>query len=471
MADNESDEQGNHHDHVPPTVFVDREKSKVLYAEAGKDFVDALFSFITLPLGTIARLVAKDEDSNIKAVHFGSISSLYQSVSDLDQQYLWSRTCKEMLLMPRNWMGSYCRMMKLNIDGIGPIQSSFCCENKDCKIENRVCISSVGNQKCICGKLLNREIFFEQSELNGFVKETSTFIVSDDLYVMPNNVGTKLNILPKHGLNYLDAIDRQTVVDLLKLSLVSKTPMSDFIFKREHFFDNFEPRNRFEFWIGEEKEPSDEMVVKIVRRKSNEHILFLEAEENFADFILSFLTFPLGGVLHILQGFSFLSCIDNLYKSMIELSPDRYLLSEEVKYELTQPLCAAQFELNKQILPIGKHNYKDRSKEYKFVDPKSPISGGYAKGPLTFVVTDNLVVNPISSFNVVNYLERMNVPLNDLDKRVVKIGVKEGLSILKASLTTTSALTNGLSVSIIDQFLQEERSQSKRAKLATTETN
>jgi hypothetical protein len=64
-------------------------------------------------------------------------------------------------------------------------------------------------------------------------------------------------------------------------------------------------------------------------------------------------------------------------------------------------------------------------KEYKFVAPKSPISGGYAKGPLTFVVTDNLVVNPISSFNVVNYLERMKIQLNDLDERVVKIGVKE----------------------------------------------
>ncbi|KAK2360971.1 hypothetical protein QL285_086186 [Trifolium repens] len=210
MAVNESDEQGNHHDHVPLTVFVDKEKSKVLYAEAGKDFVDVLLSFLTLPLGTIARLVAKD-DSNIKAVQFGSITSLYQSVSDLDQQYLWSKTCKDMLLKPRNTTGSYCRKMKLNIDDIGPFQSYFRCENKNCKIENRVCISFLGNQKCICGKLLNQEIFLKLSELNGFVKETSTFIVSDDLYVMPNNVGTKLKILQNHGLNELDAIDKQTV--------------------------------------------------------------------------------------------------------------------------------------------------------------------------------------------------------------------------------------------------------------------
>jgi hypothetical protein len=29
--------------------------------------------------------------------------------------------------------------------------------------------------------------------------------------VMPNNVGTKLKILQNHGLNELDAIDKQTV--------------------------------------------------------------------------------------------------------------------------------------------------------------------------------------------------------------------------------------------------------------------
>jgi hypothetical protein len=115
-----------------------------------------------------------------------------------------------MLLKPRNWTGSYCRMMKLNIDDIW-VQSCFSCENKDCKIENKVCISQFGYQKCICGKLLNQENFYEPGEEIGFVKETLTFIVSDDLYVMPNNVGTKLNILQKHGLNDLDAVDKQTV--------------------------------------------------------------------------------------------------------------------------------------------------------------------------------------------------------------------------------------------------------------------
>jgi len=210
--------------------------------------------------------------------------------------------------------------------------------------------------------------------------------------------------------------------------LVSKTPLTDFIFKKEQFVGNLDPRNRSEFWIREGDESSDEindkMVVKVLRRKSNEQILFLEAQDDFIDFILSFLTFPLGGVLHMLQGFSLLSCIDNLYKSMTELSSDGCLISEKLKEKLTKPPIPMQFELRNQILPIDT-KYKDHYTQYKFIDPKSPISGGYVKGPITFIVTDEMVVTPLSSIAVVSYLERMKVPFNDVEERVIRIGRKE----------------------------------------------
>lgn len=54
---NQSNKQGYT---LPLKVLVDKETNKVLFAEAGKDFVDVLLSFLTLPMGTIARLVAKD---------------------------------------------------------------------------------------------------------------------------------------------------------------------------------------------------------------------------------------------------------------------------------------------------------------------------------------------------------------------------------------------------------------------------
>jgi hypothetical protein len=195
---------------------------------------------------------------------------------------------------------------------------------------------------------------------------------------------------------------------------------------------NLDPKYRLDFWIEdvEEKQPPsseihDTIAVKVVRRKSNENILFVEAEEKFAELLFSFLKFPLGAVLHILKGISFLSCIDNLYKSMTELCSERCLRSQNIKDLLTNPRIALQFELQNKIVPIPIHSYKVQSESYNCVDPKSPISGGYTRGPLTFMVTDDLVVTPMSSVNVVSYLEKLKVPLNDVEERVIRIGAKE----------------------------------------------
>ncbi|KAK2360977.1 hypothetical protein QL285_086192 [Trifolium repens] len=462
MAATASDEQ---RDQFQIKVLVDKEKSKVLFAEAAKDFVDVLFSFLTLPLGTIARLVAAE--SNIEAVKFGSISSLYQSVANLDEQCLWNQTCKEMLLRPRTSMNRYCRNLKLNIDETECLPYFFC-EDNTCKVDNRICASFFRNQKCSCGKLLN---VFRPPKLtieDGFVKETMTFIISDDLFVMPNLLGTSINLLQKLGVNDINTFDKQTVIigkkeviDLLKLSLISKTPLSDFIFEKEQFVGNLDPRNIVEFWIGlgEVEEPCDEsnkMIVNVLRRKSNQQILFVEGKEDFADFLFSFLTFPLGGVLHTLVGFSSISCIDNLYKSITELSSDRCLRSQLVKDTvLTKPYISFQFELRNKILPIPVSPKPVIPRTLKFLDPKSPISGGFTRGPKSFMVTDGFVVTPTSSISGLAYLEKINVPLTDVEERVMSISRKEGLSILKASLASTSALTNGLGHSIIHQFLRE----------------
>ncbi|WVZ86947.1 hypothetical protein U9M48_033658 [Paspalum notatum var. saurae] len=54
-------------------LFVDMEKRRVLFAEADKDFVDVLFSWLTLPLGTIARLLGKQSQ-------MGCLDHVYRSV-------------------------------------------------------------------------------------------------------------------------------------------------------------------------------------------------------------------------------------------------------------------------------------------------------------------------------------------------------------------------------------------------------
>ncbi|KAK7339811.1 hypothetical protein VNO77_20496 [Canavalia gladiata] len=469
---------------VPLKVLVDRKKNRVLFAETEKDFVDVLLSFLTLPLGTIARLVAKD--SNIQPMRVGSVSSLYESVSNLEEKHLRTQTCKEMLLQPRNSLESYCQQLKLNIDDTEPMKY-FICNKSDCFRKQSGSLYSIfKNQRCSCGSVMNRVVSPEYLTIeNGFVKETATFIICDDLYIMPNVFGASFNLFHKLGIEDMEAVEEQTVeitkkevVDLLKFSLISNTPMTDFILKREQYLDKFTPMDQYQFEIGEV--PSQEgrqMVVKVQLRKSNGKILFAEVEEDFADFLFSFLTFPLGGVLHMLHGFSSLSCIDKLYKSMTELSSDRYLKSQGLKEKLSKPLCAPQFNPSNQILPIGAeclpayycYSYlKDgfyhpilvtsvKCNFYPYetnvlsniIDPKFPAGEssspqGFVKGPSMYMVTDDLVVTPISSISAVSYLNRLKVPIFDLEERILTLGVKECLGILKASLTSTSALTNGL---------------------------
>ncbi|MCI13293.1 DUF674 family protein, partial [Trifolium medium] len=129
-------------------------------------------------------------------------------------------------------MEAYCRQLRLNIDDTEPMKF-FVCENLECNSsvkEGKNRLSLFRNQKCGCGKVLNR-VLSPPAE-NGFAKENATFIISDDLYVMPNVFGT-------------------VVFDILKLSLVTKTPLTDFFFKKSPFPLEFKQRKQSEYRIRE----------------------------------------------------------------------------------------------------------------------------------------------------------------------------------------------------------------------------
>ncbi|MCI65119.1 DUF674 family protein, partial [Trifolium medium] len=66
-------------ENVSMKLLLNEKGNKVLLA--GKDFVDILCSFLTMPLGTFARLVEKE--SSIGPVTVGCLNSLYQSVRDM----------------------------------------------------------------------------------------------------------------------------------------------------------------------------------------------------------------------------------------------------------------------------------------------------------------------------------------------------------------------------------------------------
>jgi len=116
---------------IPLKVLVDKQRNKVVFVEATQDFIDTLFSFLSLPLGTIVRLLAtnsNDKQQQSESSPFlGNIKHLYQSVQNLTTDDVWNNSvCKEMLLSPRNPCESLCMKLFLNIDDTEPSDKFFC---------------------------------------------------------------------------------------------------------------------------------------------------------------------------------------------------------------------------------------------------------------------------------------------------------------------------------------------------------
>ena len=61
-------------------LFVEKERNRVVFAEAGSDFIDTLFSFLTLPMGTIVRILNNNLESESRVI--GSFSN-YTLVSKI----------------------------------------------------------------------------------------------------------------------------------------------------------------------------------------------------------------------------------------------------------------------------------------------------------------------------------------------------------------------------------------------------
>ncbi|GMP63511.1 hypothetical protein CsSME_00025163 [Camellia sinensis var. sinensis] len=74
-------------------LLIDTKAHKVLFAEAGKDFVDFLFNILSLPVGTVVRLLANTS-------MIGSLGNLYESVENLNETYMQSNQSKETVETP-----------------------------------------------------------------------------------------------------------------------------------------------------------------------------------------------------------------------------------------------------------------------------------------------------------------------------------------------------------------------------------
>ncbi|KAG8387029.1 hypothetical protein BUALT_Bualt03G0210600 [Buddleja alternifolia] len=397
-------------------VIINKQKTKVLFAEVSSDFADVLLSFMTFPLGTIVRILEKHYGDEAVPT-LGSLNSLRKSLTKLNDVHFWTKQGKMMLLNPVNPFEAECHKLKLNIDHDAlPTKYSL--------VKTGIVRGSIMHSLSILGI----------TDVDGAELRTVTV-----------------------GFN--------EIMNLLKGSLFSRTPLTNLILsERPQQIDSYaaksEPGSLLHRMVKEViNSNSKKMIMKVMIQKSTNKLLFAQSEDDFIDFIFSFLTIPLGAVVHLLDGNTCLKNIDNLYRSIVNINGDKYLKSEDTKNRLLKPELPPKFLSKNQIFSLTetklyyyKYNYQgmeyislDATRRYDLVQFQHPNGKeSYVKGTGMFMVKDDLNVKPLCMLSSISFLNDLKIPLSDVKEMELEIGLEEGLSILRASLTSTSALTNGL---------------------------
>ncbi|XP_057489780.1 uncharacterized protein LOC130775675 [Actinidia eriantha] len=215
-------------------LLIDTKASRVIYAEAGKDFVDFLFSLLHLPVGTVIRLLIKDS-------MVGSLGDLYESIENLSETYWQPNQNKESLLKPENPPCASGVPMLLPSDVSTDKMYYTCPRNGDHRSSFHPYFCDEYSTPCpSCNTSMSKNVAYvtrttanEVSAEEGFVQGLVTYMVMDDLVVKPMSGISSITLLNKFNIKDLSALEEKVVdfgmdegLKLLKASLQTKTVLT-----------------------------------------------------------------------------------------------------------------------------------------------------------------------------------------------------------------------------------------------------
>ncbi|XP_029124463.1 uncharacterized protein [Elaeis guineensis] len=235
-------------------LLVDQHSNHVLFAEAGKDVVDFLFDHLNLPLGSVARLLSKYRI-------LGSIDMVRDSVESLDCAYFIDPTEDRLALLNPQVFSSTLSLTSLLLENemslaspASPVKKYYRCTGTDSRGYYRSdCSGNFGHVTDVCGTLcpacrqgMTVEMQFVAGEAaskaekaraeagGGYVKGMVTYMVMDDLSVLPMSTISAITLLNKSHIKDVSSLCEWTVelgmeegMELLKASLRSTTVLSD----------------------------------------------------------------------------------------------------------------------------------------------------------------------------------------------------------------------------------------------------
>ncbi|KAL0715785.1 hypothetical protein Bca4012_065107 [Brassica carinata] len=389
-------------------ALVDKEKNKLVLVETCKDFVDILFGFLKLQMGTIARLVNKQSQQT----YVGCFSNIYKSVLDMDIDNFLSEACKTMLLYPRSVEDDLFRRLKVNVNETTEECKFFICPRCGKKMEMKIEVknaSKLGNDVdgvFVCGK--------------------PSFIITDDMTVRSNSSNVYLQVVKDQGCVDVDklsesllVIGSEEVLTLLECVFSSNIPLTD-AFLRKQSSRNMNLLNKplspaLEEYKNEAN--SDRLTLNVVVRKEDRKVLFFECREDFVNLLFTFLAVSLE--------FGLEASGDNM-ENLLDINTDK---APEFGFSYSFFGGRRLLRLYGDRIVFGVENLV----QLKHICPHSVQSvsshcnacKGFVKQNMKFRVTDDLIITPLSSSSTIGCLEQFQVSLADVDVQEISIGKAE----------------------------------------------
>ncbi|XP_045797414.1 uncharacterized protein LOC123891572 [Trifolium pratense] len=238
-------------------LLIDTKNDKVLFAEASKAVIDFLFNLLCLPIGTVVKLLTTNG-------MVGSLGNLYQSVENLNQNYIQPNQTKDVLLNPTAQSSSTHEIdgfltHKYNSDSHSNSDSDDDDDDDDEGTKLYMCPTKCCFQvayditRCSrCSKYMNHEVRYvgnrkvadEKKAWNvksGFVKDVITFMVMDDLVIQPMSTISSITLLNKFNVKEIGTLQEKVVelgmdegIKLLKASLQSKRVLTSVFLKKKY---------------------------------------------------------------------------------------------------------------------------------------------------------------------------------------------------------------------------------------------
>ncbi|KAK9700048.1 hypothetical protein RND81_08G214000 [Saponaria officinalis] len=216
-------------------LLIDTQAKKVLFAEAGKQFVDFLFHIMSLPVGTVVKLL------NVKNM-VGSLGSLYSSINMLNTDYFQTNVSKNAVLHPKS---------AVNVPLLSLEHSAANCAEKT-KVYRRSRynnhfghITDCQGTPCpSCGGSMNIEVSWVKAPssagvastnvgTDGYVKGVVTYMVMDNLEVKPMSTISGITLINKFHVKDVSCLVEKEVevglkegIAMLKASLETKAVLT-----------------------------------------------------------------------------------------------------------------------------------------------------------------------------------------------------------------------------------------------------